>query len=63
MQIMVVIIPPIANIFNLVALNSKQWIITIIISIMPIFIMEIQKKFEEIKFGKIVYNKNIENVK
>ena len=55
MQIIVVIIPPIAKIFDLVPLNSQQWLITLLISIMPIIIIEIQKKFEEIRFGKVIY--------
>ena len=54
MQVIVVVVPPIAEIFKLVTLSSQQWIYTAIISIMPIVIIEIQKKFEEIKFGKIV---------
>ena len=54
-QTIVVIIPTLANIFKLVPLNQTQWIITILISILPIPIMEIQKKVNEIKFGKIIY--------
>lgn len=55
LQISVVIIPQIANIFNVIPLTKIQWIYTILISISPIFIMEIQKKLNEIKFGKTVY--------
>ena len=55
MQIIVVIIPQVAEIFKLVPLNREQWLITLLISIMPLIIAEIQKKFEEIKFGKVVY--------
>ena len=51
-QTIVVIIPSLANIFKLVSLNSTQWIITLIISILPIPIMELQKKVNEIKFGR-----------
>ena len=54
-QMIVVIIPTLAEIFQLVPLNSTQWLYTILISILPIPIMEIQKKFNEIKFGKIIY--------
>lgn len=57
LQIGVVVIPPIADLFKLVPLNSIQWIITIGISILPLFIMEIQKKANEIKFGKVIYTK------
>ena len=54
-QMIVVITPTLAEIFQLVPLNSTQWLYTILISILPIPIMEIQKKFNEIKFGKIIY--------
>ena len=55
MQTIVVVVPGIAEIFKLVPLNQTQWLITIIISILPIPIMELQKKINEIKFGKVVY--------
>lgn len=55
MQVIVVIIPQIAEIFKLVPLNKVQWLYTIIISFTPLVIMEIQKKLNEIKFGKVVY--------
>ena len=55
LQVIVVIVPPIADIFKLVPLNFTQWIYTAIISFMPIVIMETQKKFEELKFGKPVF--------
>lgn len=42
-QTIVVLIPKLANIFKLVPLNSIQWIITIVISILPIPIIELQK--------------------
>ncbi len=54
-QTIVVIVPVFANIFNLVPLTSTQWIIVGGISILPIPIMELQKKVNEIKFGKIIY--------
>ena len=54
-QSIVVIIPALANIFNLVSLNSTQWIIVGIISVLPIPIMELQKKVNEMKFGKAIY--------
>lgn len=55
LQVGVALIPALANIFNLVSLNSVQWLYVTLISISPIIIMEIQKKFNEIKFGKVVY--------
>ena len=57
MQIIVVVVPQIAEVFKLVPLNSAQWIYTIGISIIPLVIMELQKKFEEVKFGKTIYQK------
>ena len=55
LQIGVVCVPQIAEIFCAVPLNKVQWIITGIISISPIFIIELQKKINEIVFGKVVY--------
>ena len=54
-QTIVVIIPTFANIFSLVSLTRTQWLITAIISILPIPIMELQKKVNEIKFGKVLF--------
>ena len=56
LQIGVVIIPGVANYFKLVQLNNNQWLYTFGISILPIIIIEIQKKFNELKFGKVVYS-------
>ncbi len=50
-QISVALIPVLAEIFQLVPLNQTQWLITIIISFLPIPIMELQKKLNEVKFG------------
>ncbi len=57
MQIIVVVVPQIAEIFKLVPLSNTQWMYTIIISVIPLVIMEVQKKFEEVKFGKVIYQK------
>ena len=54
-QTIVVIIPSLAQIFSLVPLNSMQWMYTILISILPIPIVELQKKLNEAKFGKVVF--------
>lgn len=60
MQIGVVLIPQIASIFKLVPLTNIQWVYTILISLIPIPIMEIQKKLNEIKFGKTIWSfKNV----
>lgn len=55
MQIIVVIVPQIAEVFKLETLNKEQWLYTIAISLIPLVIIELQKKFEEIKFGKVIY--------
>ena len=55
LQVIVVIVPSLAKIFELVPLNFVQWIYTILISIMPIFIIEIQKMFKEKSDGKKLY--------
>ena len=56
-QTIVVVIPALSNIFKLETLNSTQWLITLVISIVPIPIMELQKKLNEIRFGEIRYTK------
>ncbi len=53
-QIGVVIVPSLADIFKLDPLNQTQWIITIIISILPIPIMELQKKINRSKKGTTI---------
>lgn len=55
LQVIVVLIKPLAEIFSLVQLNSIQWLYTMLISISPIVIMEVQKAVNGYKFGKIVY--------
>lgn len=55
LQISVVLIPSIAKIFDVVPLNKMQWIYTIGISILPIILVEIQKKINEMKFEKKAY--------
>lgn len=55
LQAGIVLIPTFAHIFSLVPLNGIQWLYVALISISPIIIMEIQKKFNEVKFGKVVY--------
>ena len=62
LQVGIVFIPSIANVFKLTMLNSTQWIITLLISIVPIIVIEVQKKFNEIKFGKIVYGYKTKNI-
>lgn len=52
LQVGVVLIPYISSIFKVVPLNYNQWIIVIIISILPIFIIEGQKKINDLEFDK-----------
>ncbi len=59
-QTIVVLIPTLAEVFKLVPLNQTQWIIALAISILPIPIIELQKKVNELKFGKVVYNQKCE---
>lgn len=66
LQCIVVCIPTLTRIFKLVELNSIQWIYCILISVLPIIIMECQKKINEIRFGRTVYDykeKRVQNIK
>ena len=45
-QTVVVIIPPVADVFELTNLTMVQWLITIGISVLPIPVIELQKKFD-----------------
>ena len=56
LQLGIVFVPTLEEIFKLTQLNTTQWLITIAISIAPIIIVELQKKFNELKFGKVVYD-------
>lgn len=58
LQVVVVVVPPLAEIFSLVPMTGIQWLYTILISIAPILIMETQKAVNGYKFGKVVYAKN-----
>ena len=51
-QTIVVCIPALANIFNVISLTSTQWMITLGISILPIPIIELQKKMNQITIKK-----------
>ena len=61
LQVIVVVIPYLAKIFELVPLNGIQWLYTGLISIVPIIVGEIQKKIKEIGSNKNLYlsSKNI----
>ena len=62
LQIGVTIIPQVATIFDVVPLSITQWILTLIISICPLFIMESKKKLHEIRHGKVIYSFNTKKV-
>lgn len=55
LQVVVVLIPAVADLFSLVPLTGTQWLYTFGISILPLVIMELQKKVNELRFGKRVY--------
>ena len=55
MQIIVVIIPSFAEVFELVPLNRTQWLYTLGISIIPLIAVQMQKKLNEIRFGRVIY--------
>ena len=63
MQIIVVIIPSFANVFKLVSLNQTQWLYTLGISVLPLIIVQLQKKLNEIDFttGTVFLVKNQKN--
>ncbi|WP_250277943.1 calcium-translocating P-type ATPase, PMCA-type [[Clostridium] colinum] len=43
LQVLVIMVPFLANIFKVVALNTTQWLIVLILCIMPIIIVELEK--------------------
>ena len=53
----VVVAPGISEVFSAVPLNINQWMTVGVISIAPILIMEVQKKINEVKFGRVIYKK------
>ena len=60
LQVIVVIVPVFANIFDLVPLNMTQWIYTIGISILPLAIMELQKFMNGLRVEKRSYERGFE---
>lgn len=60
-QVVVVVVPFLANMFEVVPLNMTQWGITVGISLLPILIMELQKKVDTKDYSKdIILNKKVE---
>ena len=62
LQIVVVVIPSVAEVFKLVPLTQVQWMYTFGISILPLVIMEIQKAFNKIEPNTMQKNKLIKIV-
>ena len=62
LQIVVVVIPSVAEVFKLVPLTQVQWMYTFGISILPLIIMEIQKAFNKIEPSTMQKNKLIKIV-
>ena len=56
LQFLVIAIPSLAKIFESVPLNLTQWIYVAVISILPLILIELQKRINEFKFGKVVYS-------
>lgn len=56
LQVSVVAIPPVCKIFQVTPLNMVQWGIVIGFSILPIIIIELQKRLNDYKFGKVVFS-------
>ncbi len=55
LQVGVVLIPPVADLFKLVPLNGMQWLYTCTIAILPLLIMELQKKVNVLLFSPKLY--------
>lgn len=55
MQVGIVLIPNVREIFGLSMLNNIQWLVVAGVSLLPIVIMELQKRINEVLFGKTVY--------
>jgi Ca2+-transporting ATPase len=53
LQIVVLTIPALANIFQVVPLSARQWAITLLLSMVPILVVELQKKASELTGKKM----------
>ena len=52
MQVIVTMVSSINKLFQVTALNKIEWLIVLLISITPIILIELQKKLNELKYGK-----------
>ena len=59
-QTIIVWIPALADMFKVIPLTQHQWLITIAISLLPILIVELQKKFDSMNLVKVIYFKKQE---
>ena len=57
LQAFVTAIPVFSKIFQVTSLNGTQWLIVGVISAMPIILVELQKKLNELKYGKTIFAK------
>jgi Ca2+-transporting ATPase len=48
LQISVITVPPLAKIFQVVPLTTRQWAITLLLSFVPIVAVELQKKLNSL---------------
>ena len=71
-QAIVVVVPAFASVFEVVPLNLTQWVITVAISLLPVPIIELQKKLDfkndemdnkEEKIFNINFSKSVANTK
>ena len=62
LQIGVVLIPSVAEIFKLVQLNTTQWLYTLGISILPLIIMELQKLCNKTQMTILVRKESLNNI-
>ena len=71
-QAIVVVIPTFASVFEVVPLNLTQWVITVAISLLPVPVIELQKKLDfknneidnkEEKIFNINFSKSVANTK
>lgn len=62
LQVIVITIPQICDVFKVAELNFVQWGIVAGISILPLIIVELQKKINEYKFGKVILFSSKEKV-
>lgn len=56
MQVIVVIIPNFAEVFKLVPLTNTQWLYTLGISVLPLIIIQFQKRISNKEDEKVFYS-------